>query len=386
MMTDRVTYDRILLLDLYPNADYPHVTCVSFANTGIPVEQLENLKMTKEARLQTRFLPIYPEPGHEYYVVAKVETECYRSEEARAASNVNNFIQEHLRAGIRIQDMVPHVVDNFRGRVQRLVPYVRKAERGEYKLVVSSSRKRPAVSSSDMDAGEARTGRQMFDLRKVVKKTVKECASRPKAIVDAPRVDPTFSDADVAAALASPIIIDSNVTVPSGLSVAGDGGKRAQLNMSSVSAAAAHSQGDETMPPGNLDNVKSAELPSGNIQQSPGTGNSPARHSSSVSMSSVDVQSGIAKAVAPLLERLHSLNAKVDRNHAKVAEGLKIAVKLMDNVTKEVGEIRSAVRSLAGSSAVSSVKHLESVFPLRSTIEVNTYLTDDPDTSLAMQK
>ncbi len=148
-MSDRVLYDRVLLLDLYPGPNYPHVTVVSFGKTGIPVEQLQSTKLTRELRLAARDLPIYPDPGHEYYIVAKMEAKCDRTEEARAARSVNDYIRDHLRAGRSLQTVQEFIVDNFKGRVQHQIPYVKKEDRAEQRTSKSMSRRRLQVSSSD---------------------------------------------------------------------------------------------------------------------------------------------------------------------------------------------------------------------------------------------
>ncbi len=163
---DRVTYDRVLLMDLYPGPDYPYVTVVSFKKTGIPVDQLETTKLTRELRLAARDLPIYADPGHEHYLVAKLESKCDRTEEARAARSVNDFIHDTLRAGSNLQDIPAQVVDNFKGRVQHLVPYVRKSERGEQRTFKSTSRRPQQISSSDQDIT---TPRRSLGLSLVVK-------------------------------------------------------------------------------------------------------------------------------------------------------------------------------------------------------------------------
>ncbi len=168
---DRVRYDRVLLMDINPGPNYPHVTAVSFEKTGIPVRLLESIKMTREIRLQPRDLPIYPDPGHEYYLIAKLERDVTRAEELRAVGAVNSFIAEFQKAGISLKDVVRQIVDNFKGRVQRLVPYVRKSERGDHRPVKSSFRKRPAVSSSDLEvsASEATGLKTGLDLSKALK-------------------------------------------------------------------------------------------------------------------------------------------------------------------------------------------------------------------------
>ncbi len=156
--TDRVTYNRMLLLDLYPGPDYPHVTVVSFEKTGIPVTLLRNLKLTRELRLQPRNLPIYADPGHEHYLVAKVESDVNRTEELRAAQAVNEFIRDRLKKGVSIQEMQRHIVDNFRSRVQKLVPFVSKENQGDQKRNTSRFRQRVPVSSSDFDLSANEAG------------------------------------------------------------------------------------------------------------------------------------------------------------------------------------------------------------------------------------
>ncbi len=166
---DRVTYDRLLLLDLYPGPNHPHVSAVSFRNSGIAPQLLENMKLTRELRLQGRDLPIYQDPGHEYYIVAKVETSCTRSEEGRAVANVNEYVYEILRSRVKLHDVQTYVVDNFKSRVQHMVPYVRKDDRGEQRVVKSSTRRRPKVSSSEPENAATHGGTSNIDLRKVVK-------------------------------------------------------------------------------------------------------------------------------------------------------------------------------------------------------------------------
>ncbi len=162
---DRVTYDRVLLMDTNPGPNYPYVTVVSFNKVGIPVRLLENMKLTRELRLQPRQLPIYPDPGHVYYILAKFESAVDRTEELRAVSAVNEFVTEFLRAGTHLKDIPRQVVDNFKSRVQRLVPYVRLSERGEHRKITSRYRKRLPASSSDPDhTGAEAGGRRSLDL------------------------------------------------------------------------------------------------------------------------------------------------------------------------------------------------------------------------------
>ncbi len=165
-MANRVAYDRVLLLDLYPGPNYPHVTVVSFHKTGIPVALLESAKLTRELRMAARDLPIYPDPGHEYYIVAKMEVKCDRTEEARAVRAVNEFVQELLRAGRDLHDLQEEIVDNFKGRVQHLIPYVRKDERDEQRTFKSSSRRREAISSSDPEGTPAAKAAKLGQIRK----------------------------------------------------------------------------------------------------------------------------------------------------------------------------------------------------------------------------
>ena len=369
---ERVTYDRVLLLDLYPNSDYPHVTVVSFRNVGIPVPQLEVMKMTRDIRLQPRALPIYgPDDSHVFYIIAKMESDVDRTEEGRAATAVNEFIKEHLRAGIRLVDIPDLVVSNFCGRVQRRVYYVRKAEMGERHMVpASKSRKRPPVSSSDPETLLNANKKQKMDLRFLKKDRLPndKPAVAPNPIVTVPPPKPPTNTA------ASQLFTD-NV-----------GEEQDDLG------GADEHEHEDYEPETQLLRAKSAQPKTGlNDSRIAGASSTPkSKPSSSIpsvtSVASPGAEKTCMQCLNPVLERCESLNAKIDRTHKKLAQGLRVNVNMLDKVQKDVAEIKRAITSLMCTTAASQNTTLEKVFPLKVAAEVEQYLADDPSAALALQK
>ncbi len=102
--------------------------------------------------------------------------------------------------------------------------------------------------------------------------------------------------------------------------------------------------------------------------------------------SAVELSQVVGKCVAPLLEKCESLNAKVDRTHAKLATGLRVNVTLLEKMGKDLAEMKEAVQALTGTSAVLRAQKLDQVFPLKTPAEVDRYLADDPDATLAMER
>ncbi len=352
MDRDRVTYDRVLLLDLYPNPDYPHVTVVSFKNVGIPVNQLEGMKMTREVRLQPRQLPIYDDDTHLFYIIAKLESDVDRTEEGRATSAVNDFIKEHLRAGIRLVDIPAQVVSNFRGRVQRRVYYLRKSEQGQRHTVApSKSRRRPIVSSSDPESLLNVQKKQKMDLRCVRKEKNSVTMPPPQTPPSAPRTpreDP-------------PPTVHDHQEVDDDLQAIHEPDTQplAIYSPPMVEPLQNHSSGDTTK------SKPCSSIPT-----------LPSGHSSGP----------CDKCLGSVLERCNSLNAKIDRTHKKLAQGLRVNVNLLDKVQQDVAEIRRAITALTGTTVATNNQALENVFPLKVVAAVDQYLADDPSTTLALQK
>ncbi len=92
------------------------------------------------------------------------------------------------------------------------------------------------------------------------------------------------------------------------------------------------------------------------------------------------------KCVAPVLEKFDSLNAKIDRTHAKLASGLRVNVTMLEKMAKDLAEMKDAVKALTGTSAVLKAKKLEQTFPLKTRVDVDKYLADDPEATLAMER
>ncbi len=102
--------------------------------------------------------------------------------------------------------------------------------------------------------------------------------------------------------------------------------------------------------------------------------------------SAVDVCQTLNKYIAPLQDKFEGLNAKIDRTHAKLAGGMRVNVTLLEKMGKDISEMKEAVKSLTGSSAVLKAKKLEQTFPLKTKEDVEKYLTDDPEATLAMDR
>ncbi len=367
---DRVTYDRVLLLDLYPNSDYPHVTVVSFANTGIPVAQLESMKMTRDVRLQPRDLPIYGDDTHEYYIIAKIESDCDRREEGRASYAVNEFVHEHLRLGIRIQDLPVYIVDNFRGRVQRRVTYVRKSEVDAVHTVAPSSfRKRPMVSSSDPEGLQPVNHKQNLDLRSIVKK---------------PKVDPK------AANKASPTMATASSPMPPPPTAA-----TPQARTTATPPLGFHDLQADALDPQLVDDPGAVEHNTQPVEPQTPTGHSLPRHSSSSlsgksqpnsQRSSKDGHGPCDNCLRPVLERCESLNVKIDRTHKKLSGGLRVNVNLLEKLANDVADIKRAITALTGTTVANQSTILETTFPLLTKADIDKYLDDDPTANNAMLK
>ncbi len=119
---------------------------------------------------------------------------------------------------------------------------------------------------------------------------------------------------------------------------------------------------------------------------SPGLRPSTPQRSLPTAVPAPDVAQAISASVAPVLARCETLNTKVDRTHAKLAAGLRVNVNLLENIAKELAEVKDAIKSMVGNSAVLKAQNLDDTFPLKTTAEVEKYLEADPDSHLAMER
>ena len=94
----------------------------------------------------------------------------------------------------------------------------------------------------------------------------------------------------------------------------------------------------------------------------------------------------LSKSVGPVLARCESLNAKVDRTHAKLAAGLRVNVNLLESIAKDLADVKEAIKSMTGNSAVLKAQDLDRTFPLKTAMEVDKYLEADPEAQMAMQR
>ncbi len=143
------TTDYILLLDLSPEPGFPHVYPESIQRASLPADVGTEFKLTKELRLRVITLPIYSDKHH-YHIIAKIEAGSNSFERQRAARAVNEFLDDKLKAGFRLDEAIERIVDAFPPRVLNRLQYLPKVDTMPA-LPCRRTRNRPIISSDDID-------------------------------------------------------------------------------------------------------------------------------------------------------------------------------------------------------------------------------------------
>ena len=378
-MLPRVTYDRLLLLDLNPKPDYPHVTCVSYANSGLPVVELESSRFTREFRLTARDLPIYDGPGHVYYVMAKMESDCTAAEEHRATHAINEFVAERRKAGVRLDRLPDEIADNFKSRVQRRVPYVHKDDRDVCPAPRQTARrKRPMVSSSDPEGPAAPpppaktlgiAARKGAGAK--ASKSRVEATSGPKPVVETPAAavdDTTNSQLFEVPVSNNPMQPNSGLLLATGDTPVVLESEMVPFRQPSLPAP----RRSDTPPP--------PRLPTGS--QTPHTHplpffSSPAAGGSPAPTSQRSQSDGLNASIAKLLERIDSMDRRIEKKHTRFLESFQYLVGSVDSVSRDVSELRDSLKKLTTPLLAKELEFITS-FPLQSAQEVDEYVERDP--------
>ena len=404
-MQDCVTYNRVLLLDLNPYANCDFVCCVTFANSGLPEHELKNTKFTREFRLTARELPIYSTP-RPYYVVAKVESHVDYTEEQRATSAVNDFIRE-LRKGGRRPDLIAEdVVENFKSRVQKRVPYVRKDERADKPPPKNTRRKRPAVSSSEQEdraplkalavrtnpvAGASAASQSLIPpivpkkpprKRQVGGKQSQNTKSQATAVkpvatnMPSPFRMPATVPAVVAPTFDSPA---AGVAASGAFSyddIATRAGEATQPYGDDTQAIVLATAQNPIIMPQNVSALMNNTTLHG-VQAESGerrlhrAGTAPAgRNNSEISL---------------LAERVLAFDRKVAKNHARFTDCLKYLMKKSEGMERELHEIKQRVQIFSGH-VISSGIASEARFPFTTTEDLEAYIAEDPSLTVAIAR
>ncbi len=317
--------------------------------------------MTREFRMTARDLPIYDradDDKHVFFVIAKVESGCDAIEELRATTAVNDFIRERRRAGVRL-DMIPgDVVDSFKSRVQRRVYYVPLHERHEYPPPPTNTRrKRPIVSSSDPE--NALTPKTKFPPKttKVPRKgqtkprasaaSQKPAAVTPKSSV----VDPAASQSVLDVAL--PVVDD--VPPPSSVIVA-EGQGLPSIDAESLQASLARL-------------VSTPPVPTPPRQQPQRDPSTSANKSQGFNCRTDDISN--------MLIRIESMDRRIERRHARIADGLKYLVKKIEKADEDLKEVKDALKNISGH-VVAAELAAAFTFPLQTPEEVDEYVEKEP--------
>ncbi len=144
-------YDHLLIFDLSPRPNYPHISCVSIENTGIRKVHHGRLKLSKSFRLRPIQLPIYREKKL-YHVVAKTHKACNTNDRNRANQLANEHVTNCLKTGMTLDAVVASTVENFPCRVLKGKNFGAMNEPLN-KYVGTSLRHQPLpISSSETDA------------------------------------------------------------------------------------------------------------------------------------------------------------------------------------------------------------------------------------------
>ena len=150
-MDDDKDYDHLLVLDLDPRPNYPHVCCVSIENTGIRDVHHGRLKLSKSFRLRPINLPIYKEKQL-FHIIAKTHKSCNNDDRNRATSLVNEHVFNCLKADMAMDTAVRSIVENFPSRVLKGMNFGAMNEPLSRYTGTSARHQLPALSSSETDA------------------------------------------------------------------------------------------------------------------------------------------------------------------------------------------------------------------------------------------
>ncbi len=150
MNDDDADYDHLILLDLAPRSNHPHVSCVSIENTGIRQVHQGRLKLSKNFRLRPIQLPIYQEKAL-YHIIAKTHKGCDNYDRNRATTLLNVHVFNCMKAGMLMDSIIASTVENFPCRVLKGKNFGSMNEPLS-KYGASSARHQPlALSSTDTD-------------------------------------------------------------------------------------------------------------------------------------------------------------------------------------------------------------------------------------------
>ncbi len=364
----RVTYDRVLLLDLHPLPTYNHVSCVTFAFTGLPEGELREAKFTPDFRLTARELPIYAEL-RPYYIIAKLESEVDYVEELRATTAINDFIKERRKAGVPLDDIPQDVVENFKSRVQRRVPYVRKDEREDNPPPRSTRRKRPIISSDPDDRLPLRT------LGVRANNVVATQAAIPPIKTKKTKKQPTQKVATQIVQKATP-----RPALP----------PLPAITRPCTSSAPLARHSSPPMTPPVVDPVVLATAENPIILEEYAAATQPLTSSPLFLPTALTAPARVPTAnsrkelsdVAKVLQALDSFTQRADKRDKRLADSLKYLIKKTDAIENEVSEIKDRLRCLAGPLVAAGVAE-EARFPLATPEEVENYIQDDPSLTRA---
>ncbi len=143
-------YDHLLVLDLNPRPNYPHISCISIENTGVRNVHHGRLKLSKNFRLRPIQLPIYREKKF-YHILAKTHKACTNDDRHRATTLLNQHVSDCMKTGMTLDASVASVVENYPCRVLKGKNYGAMNEPLS-KYGGTSARHQPiALSSSETD-------------------------------------------------------------------------------------------------------------------------------------------------------------------------------------------------------------------------------------------
>ncbi len=410
MQSPRVTYNRVLLLDLNPLPNCEYVSCVTFANSGIPEIELKESKFTAEFRLQARELPIYNHPRI-YYVVAKVESNVDFVEELRATTAVNQFVRELRKAGKRLDLIAEEVVANFKSRVQKRIPYVRLEERDENPPPKQTRRKRPAVSSSDPDdrlpalktlgirynttVGQQQSQSQAALPPVVTKKPRKNAAKKKTAALPTtqppaaatptppPPTTPTPTTPWPTQLAAGRTLQTANTTPlslpqfefvrepdPASLDPVGQARDGQAIVLATAENPIIMDPADNSLeispPVANYNETNEAHI----FKRPHRPGARTARQKTDIAM---------------LIDHIDAFQKKVDRRHIRFSESLKYIAKKTETVETEVREIKQRLQSFGGQLIAAGIA-AEAKFPFNKPEDLMAYIQEEPDLSRAIAR
>ncbi len=182
-MTD-TTYSHVILFDVDPSPNQPHVYCETIPRSGVTSVLSSRLKLTENLRQKPIELPIYETP-HCYYVVAKVDADCSMLERNRATNAVYEHVLEALQQDMAMAEIARSIVKEFPGRVIKGKNYA-EHNAPSNRLGTSSRFKPKNFSSSDTDTGKKQAFKQPRKVKKAVakKKSDEDAALKAAADVD----------------------------------------------------------------------------------------------------------------------------------------------------------------------------------------------------------